>query len=148
MGRSVAVLLDGGTRTLTLKGFCIMKNIPFIKSEITKIQSESKFLKVHILKEEKQLSKNRKMILFLNKCILYLETNPREEFVVSMHDESERKVGIYSRRLSDWKSAAPKHILDHIKNPDKYYYDSIAPDEKNEIKKTKAQLRTLKYLLT
>lgn len=125
-----------------------MKTKKQIQSEVQKMQSESKFLRLDIPSEEKQLSKNRKMIIFFNKCILYLETNPRQEFVKEMLDELNRKMGIYTKRLIEWKENAPQHILEKIKNPDKYYYTSVAPEEKNEIKKTKLQLRTLKYLLS
>jgi len=99
-------------------------------------------------KEKKLKNKYRKRVAFIKSCILYLESNPRESFVVEMRDECTKRLDILNRNLASWKASMPQHLMEKIANPDKYYYDNIGKDEKKEIKNVTNQLKMINHLLS
>ena len=125
-----------------------MKTISEIEKEINYLMAESEGLSDYNPKESKIKEKNRKRISFLRTCIKYLQTNPRLEFVNQMLSEVKYKLSVYDKRLVDWKSSIRQDVMEKIANPNAYYYKTVAPKEKNEIKEAKQQLNTLNYLLS
>lgn len=124
-----------------------MKTIQEINTEISTLTKEHSSLSDYIPSEEKLKNKARKRIQMLRKCILFLETNPRAEFVSEMLQETQRKVKIYQDRLKNYESSVPASLVEKIANLKAYYYKEVAPNEKKEIKDAKIQQEIINYLL-
>lgn len=122
-----------------------MKTKDQINSAISAIQTEHKN---PIMFSDRELNAARKKIAIMRKCVYYLETDPRREFIVQQLEESNKKISILNKRFEDWKQLQPKEKLDKLKNPKTFYYKEIAPGEEKEIKEVKFQIETLNYLLS
>lgn len=112
-----------------------MKQIKDVKSEISDIKHK---IEAGVLDtEEKRL---RKKIPFLRKCILYLETEPREEFLKS---EIDRICEMINTRIEMFKEP---HNADKLSKKDLSKLKK-AHEKEWEVPKLRMQLKTLNYLL-
>lgn len=101
----------------------------------------------NIYDNEKNTNKIRKKLSFCRKCILYLESNPRPEFVVQMKNNCKKQLINLDINYSSWTTRMGDK-LEKIKLPRKYYYKEVAADENKRIKTLNGQLRMLNYLLS
>lgn len=114
-----------------------MKTIIEIKSEIEQI------LTVHFDQrkfKKKELDTAKKRLKLLNSTLMYLETNPSTDFVLS---ESERLKGVIDRinnnsNFANWKQATPGAYK--LKNPISAYRTEM------NLKMLKDQLKTLEFI--
>lgn len=109
-----------------------MKTILSLTSEINDIQKECADQKEIA---DSYLNKMHKRVRMLLECIIYLESNPRKEFIEQMLDDSQKKLKLI-------RSACPKwdEKLD-IKKLTREY-------EKTEgVKKINEQIKLLRFLL-
>jgi len=124
-----------------------MKTIAEIKTEIATLISDHSKLDDYVGEQYKLKQKARKRIAILKGCMIYLESNPKPEFVLQMQAECNHKIDVFAKRLRLWIESMPQDKIDKIKNPKKYYYKKVAPMEQKEIKDAKKQRETINYIL-
>ena len=109
-----------------------MKTIKEIDSEIN--------LKRELLKElyGRDFEAMKAEIVFLKNCKLYLETNPRPEFIKESLDFTKSKIEILEARFFEWQTSKN---MSQYKNPRQTYFTEAGMPH------LKAQLKTLNYLL-
>ena len=97
--------------------------------------------------DEKNTNKIRKQISFCRKCIMYLEYNPRQDFVAQMKYDVSNQIEMLNKKYSGWALTMGIKLY-KIKLPRKYYYKEVAAGEDKRLKTLNSQLRMLNYLLS
>lgn len=70
-----------------------MKTIFFIKEEIKKVQTEMDFISdFKIPENKKKFGELKKRVCFLKEVLMYLETNPSEEFIKNQIKKLENRI--------------------------------------------------------
>ena len=101
-------------------------------------------------KEEENLKKYTKQAKFLKTCILYLETNPKEETVVSCLSEAERRLEVIETGFTPWlinDQAIPEDKIFMI-DPERMVSLKGTYNNLCQKSKVKSQIKTLKFLLS
>lgn len=100
-----------------------------INSEIKSITKDS---------QKSEVSAVKKKVAFLRMCKMYLETNPREEFVIAQRDDVKKKIDLIPDRYKQWTEGKS---LSKYKDPFKSYCTEMGMSD------LKSKLKTLNYLL-
>ena len=109
-----------------------MKTIKEIDSEVN---SERELLKTL---DGREFKATKTKLNFLKNCKLYLETNPRPEFIKESLDFTKRKIEILEERFFEWQEC---RNINQYKNPRQTYFTEVGMPH------LKAQLKILEYLL-
>lgn len=112
-----------------------MRTIEAIRKEI---QEEEKFAATPNA-TKRQMEKSAKRIENLRACILYLETNPTEQFMNKQLTQLKKNVDVINSGFGAWRRNNPKDA--EVSNPKSKYETMMG------MKTIKAQIKNLNYLL-
>lgn len=112
-----------------------MKTIQEIQKEIVDIE---KFCATDRA-TKRQMASGAKRIENLRSCIMYLETNPSQEFMLKQLAQLKDKVSIINSGFSSWKSNNPKDA--EVNNPKSKYETMMG------LKTIKSQIKNLNYMI-
>ena len=125
-----------------------MKTVDQIKKEITEVIKEMKSVSENFDFNEKQRGRETKKLSrkleILKECKMYLETNPRQEFVNEEKERLTRIIALYesSERFDSWKRSILVTLKTTPKNIRAYYLKEMGvPD-------LKQSLKTIEYILS
>jgi hypothetical protein len=110
-----------------------MKTIKEIELEIIEIGKSMKDLD-----SKRAINTESRKIEILRQCKLYLETNPKPEFIEEMKSSVEFRIDLIRERYGAWCAC---RNLSQFKNPLHHYYNEMG------MAQLKLQLKTLEYLI-
>lgn len=107
-------------------------------NEITKeIDEAVRSINKNSLKAE--LDAVKKRVVFLRECEMYLESGPREEFILQQKSEVERRIELLPTHFEGWKTGK---VLTKYKDPYASYCSEMG------LSNMKAQIKTLNFILS
>ena len=92
-----------------------MKTIAEIKTEIATLISDHSKLDDYVGEQYKLKQKARKRIAILKGCMIYLESNPKPEFVLQMQAECNHKIDVFAKRLRLWSKKKSRMRRSNVK---------------------------------
>ena len=92
------------------------------------------------LKDDPVGRKHIKNLEWLKRISMYLETNPRAEFVVNERDRIEHRIDLIKRGVEDIRRAYKKDCIPMRDEIREY-------QEANQFQKLKRQLKTINYII-
>lgn len=117
-----------------------MKKIKELKAEVSELR-KVRYDKMDYEAGESLRKKNGKRVSLLNKCIMYLETDPTEEFVKKQIKETFSTIQHLNEGFADWKNGSED--MKSLTDPEARRIFS----SETGLAKLKMQLKVLKFIL-